>query len=693
VRYAFELAERRPRKSLTLAHKTNVLTYAGDLWQRVVDEVGAEHPAVARSYCHVDAATIYLVNDSRALRRRGDRQTSSGDILTDLPARSPRHRSGGIGELEPGTNRTVDFEPVHGAAHDHRRHRAANPCAAIRSAAMMLEHLGEAEAAKAVTEAVLAQQREMPQRAWCWRRVGSATPWQGGCDAADPDGEDLDGRRARRLGEGDGCTCSPTACTMGPGYSRDPLLTRPLAGRRVPPARAHGAPRPLARLLGIEMPFGVDELVTAVLDTVRASGLAECTCGRSPTRLRGRWVSTRCLARCAWPSPAGPGAATSARRASSGDPPEGQLLDAPRPPRHADGGQGDRDVHQLLAPKVEPCAPATTRRSCAPPTATSPSAPARTSSSSCAARSVAAELAVGALAGITADSVVELAHSQGLEVSEQLMRRSELYLADEAFLTGTAAEVVPITSVDDHVIGTGKPGPITTPWQQAYYAAVRGRDDRFKDWLEYLDESEDRGWVSAERERAGAMELRVSSSPNKGRATSSCWLMARTAEQAGFGAFFRSDHYLSMGDRRGAGSERRLDDPGRPRRDTDRIRLGTSVTSATFGCPARSRSPLPAFDQRAGGASSSHRRRLVRRPSTVPTGSLPPLGERFERLRGAAGGDHRLVGDRAPGRSSPKRAAYELVRQPGAAETPQRPRPPLILGGVGPRRTPALAAR
>jgi len=95
--------------------------------------------------------------------------------------------------------------------------------------------------------------------------------------------------------------------------------------------------------------------------------------------------------------------------------------------------------------------------------------------------------AVGALAGITADAVIALATAAGLEVREELLRRSDLYLADEAFLTGTAAEVVPIVSVDDRTIGSGRPGPVTTSLQQAFYAAVRGEDERFKDWLEYLD--------------------------------------------------------------------------------------------------------------------------------------------------------------------------------------------------------------
>jgi branched-chain amino acid aminotransferase len=75
----------------------------------------------------------------------------------------------------------------------------------------------------------------------------------------------------------------------------------------------------------------------------------------------------------------------------------------------------------------------------------------------------------------------------GIEVHEELLRRSDLYIADEAFLTGTAAEIVPITSVDDRRIGDGRPGTLTAALQQAFYAVVRGEDDRFKNWLEYVD--------------------------------------------------------------------------------------------------------------------------------------------------------------------------------------------------------------
>ena len=95
--------------------------------------------------------------------------------------------------------------------------------------------------------------------------------------------------------------------------------------------------------------------------------------------------------------------------------------------------------------------------------------------------------ATGALRGITADSITQLAAELGYEVREELLRRPDIYLADEAFLTGTAAEVVPIASVDDRQVGSGQPGPVTRALQEAFFAVVRGEDDRFKDWLDYVE--------------------------------------------------------------------------------------------------------------------------------------------------------------------------------------------------------------
>src|SRR5262245_41317701 len=153
VRYAFELAQSRTRKHLTLVHKTNVLTFAGDLWQRTFDIVAAEYPDVDAAYNHVDAACIYFVESPQ----RYDVLVTDnlfGDILTDLGGAV----SGGIGfassgNLNPDRTGPSMFEPVHGSAPDIVGTGKANPVAAILSAAMMLDFLGEADAAARVRKA------------------------------------------------------------------------------------------------------------------------------------------------------------------------------------------------------------------------------------------------------------------------------------------------------------------------------------------------------------------------------------------------------------------------------------------------------------------------------------------------------------------------------------------------------------
>ena len=156
IRYAFDLAQSRPRKHLTMVHKTNVLTFAGDLWQRTFDEVAAEFPDVATAYNHVDAACIYFVQDPQ----RYDVIVTDnlfGDILTDLGGAV----SGGIGfassgNLDPSRQAPSMFEPVHGSAPDIAGQAKANPIAAILSAAMMLDLLGEGDAAERIRKACAA---------------------------------------------------------------------------------------------------------------------------------------------------------------------------------------------------------------------------------------------------------------------------------------------------------------------------------------------------------------------------------------------------------------------------------------------------------------------------------------------------------------------------------------------------------
>jgi 3-isopropylmalate dehydrogenase len=153
IRHAFELAASRPRRHLTMVHKTNVLTFAGDLWQRTFDEVAAGYPGVTTAYNHVDAACIFFVQDPQ----RYDVIVTDnlfGDILTDLGGAV----SGGIGfaasgNLDPSRRAPSMFEPVHGSAPDIAGQAKANPIAAILSAAMMLDLLGEADAAERIRAA------------------------------------------------------------------------------------------------------------------------------------------------------------------------------------------------------------------------------------------------------------------------------------------------------------------------------------------------------------------------------------------------------------------------------------------------------------------------------------------------------------------------------------------------------------
>ena len=153
VRFSFDLARSRERKHLTLVHKTNVLTFAGDLWERSFDEVAAEYPEVGTAYNHVDAACIYFVQSPQQYDVIVT-DNLFGDILTDLGGAV----SGGIGfaasaNLNPDRTGPSMFEPVHGSAPDIAGQAKANPVAAILSGAMMLEFLGETEAAARVRNA------------------------------------------------------------------------------------------------------------------------------------------------------------------------------------------------------------------------------------------------------------------------------------------------------------------------------------------------------------------------------------------------------------------------------------------------------------------------------------------------------------------------------------------------------------
>ncbi|WP_446685572.1 3-isopropylmalate dehydrogenase [Nocardioides stalactiti] len=155
IRDAFARARKRPRKKLTLVHKTNVLVNAGSVWWRLFETVAAEYPDVTTDYCHIDAVMIYLTTDPQ----RFDVIVTDnlfGDIVTDLAAAI----TGGIGLAASGNvnpDRTAPsmFEPVHGSAPDIAGQLVADPTAAILSGALLLDHLGHPEAAARIETAVI----------------------------------------------------------------------------------------------------------------------------------------------------------------------------------------------------------------------------------------------------------------------------------------------------------------------------------------------------------------------------------------------------------------------------------------------------------------------------------------------------------------------------------------------------------
>ncbi len=152
VRYAFELAATRPRSHLTMCGKTNVLTFAWDLWTRVFEEIADEYPGVETAYAHIDAACLWMVEDPG----RFDvivTDNMFGDIITDLGAAI----QGGLG-VASGANVNPAgvsmFEPIGGTAPGFEGTGQINPLAAIGAAGMMMAALGHSEAGKTIDFAV-----------------------------------------------------------------------------------------------------------------------------------------------------------------------------------------------------------------------------------------------------------------------------------------------------------------------------------------------------------------------------------------------------------------------------------------------------------------------------------------------------------------------------------------------------------
>ena len=479
------------RHSVTLVHKTNVLTYAGDLWSRVVDEVAAGFPGVATAYNHVDAACIYLATEPAGYDVIVT-DNLFGDILSDLAGAL----TGGIGlaasaNLNPERTGPSLFEPVHGAAHDivgtgrgepDRRHpfRGDDGGLPRRARGGSEDHQGGAGRAVRDGGTRITHDDDGDRR--CRRRKVATMPltptekiWMDGelVDWADAQIHVLTHSLHYGTGVFEGIRAYKTAKRSGRLPPRRPRLPlRPdgadaddeAALRRGRDLRGHqddGArdrPRrllhPADRLLRLRRP------------------------GHQPAHLRGP-CRHRSLALGRLPR---------RRRHRGRRPGEGQLVGAQRPRSVPASAKATGTYINSTLAKVEALM------------AGYEEAVMCTTDgflSECTGENLfivrrgrlltPAFSASVALEGVTAESVMTIARDLGYEVAEESLRRTDLYIAEEAFLTGTAAEVVPIASVDDRVIGDGTPGPMTRAIQEVFFKAVRGEVEQYKDWLDYVN--------------------------------------------------------------------------------------------------------------------------------------------------------------------------------------------------------------
>jgi 3-isopropylmalate dehydrogenase len=158
VRYAFDLARRQKRKKVLMSDKSNVMTYAGGLWQRVFKLVAAEYSDIQAAHMYVDALCMHMARDPKQFDVIVT-NNMFGDIITDLAAAL----QGGLGMAASGNihpGKTSMFEPVHGSAPPFAGKNIANPIGAISTAAMMLDHLGLSVEAARINQAVLEAVRQ-----------------------------------------------------------------------------------------------------------------------------------------------------------------------------------------------------------------------------------------------------------------------------------------------------------------------------------------------------------------------------------------------------------------------------------------------------------------------------------------------------------------------------------------------------
>ena len=493
VRFAFDLAARRPARHLTLVHKTNVLTFAGDLWHRTVTEVAPEHPAVDWDYNHVDAACIYLVEQPK----RYDVIVTDnlfGDILTDLAgAVVRRHRLRRVGQSEPGPHGAL---AVRAGARRRPRHRGQGHRQPVGRHPLGRPHARAPGRGR--------RRRPHPQ--------GPRHPGRFHVNVHPRAVHHRRGRRHRRKAVA-AMPITPTEKIWMDGELVDwadatvHVLTHTMhygSGvfegiRAYPTSRGVAVFRlgdhirrlfASAKIFMIDIPYTVEEIMEATRLVVRANGMHD-GCYLRPLVYLGYGEMGLNPLPCpvnvsvaAWPwgtylGDEGVANGVSVKVSSW------RRHDPNAVPTAAKGT--GMYVNSSLA-KVEAIKAGYDEAILLAPNGTV---------SECTGENVFIvrdgviltpnTSDAGALDGITQDSVETIARDLGYELRHQSLIRTDLYLADEAFLTGTAAEVVPIRAVDDRPVGPGHPGRITKEIQQTYFATVRGEVDQYKEWLDHVD--------------------------------------------------------------------------------------------------------------------------------------------------------------------------------------------------------------
>ena len=487
VRFAFETAAGTDRRHLTLVHKKNVLTFAGDLWQRVFDEVAAEYPQVGTGYDHIDAACVHFVERPE----RYDVIVTDnlfGDILTDLGGAI----AGGVGyaasaNLDPARTGPSMFEPVHGTAPDiagkgrpTRSPRSSRPGSCWTSSARPRPR-PRSPRVRVPRALHRIDHRDRRRRRRCRQERLSRRP----SDAHHTDREDLDERGARPLGR---CQIDVLTHTLhygmgvfegirayetpnGPGVFR---LTEHID-------RLFNS----AKILGMEIPYTVDELVDATKQVVRESGLPSAYIrpiayyGYGEMGLNTLPCTVDVSIAC-WPWGAylGDDAVTKGvrmkistwlRHDHNSMPPAakttGNYVNSSLAKVEALKAGYDEAIMLNGQGLISECTGENIFISRGGALLTPPGS-------------------AGALEGLTQDTVMNIAEDLGIECHVTDLTRSDLYVCDEMFVCGTAAEVSAVNSVDDREIPC--PGPMTTAIAAEYAKVVRGQVDRYKDWVELV---------------------------------------------------------------------------------------------------------------------------------------------------------------------------------------------------------------